>query len=109
MKTNLNPQQLAIDLLDRSECNVQVAAVLADKWGIFSWGWNHVGKGFGCHAEAHCFQRANKKRMQKATLFVAARRKKHKKMVIAKPCRECERLTINVSRVVWRDKDGQWK
>lgn len=86
-----------------------MGAVLADKNGIFAWGWNSQGKGFGEHAEAACFRRANKKRVRNATLFVASKRKKHGKMVIAKPCRECERVAINCKAVLYRDKDGVWR
>ena len=33
-----DPRRLAVDLLPRSRCAVQVAAVIADSFGIFSWG-----------------------------------------------------------------------
>ena len=33
-----DPRRLAVDLLPRSRCAVQVAAVIADGFGIFSWG-----------------------------------------------------------------------
>ena len=51
-----DPRELAIDLLPRSTCAVQVAAVLADANGIFGWGWNSAGSGFGEHAEAAAFR-----------------------------------------------------
>ena len=60
-----DPRQLAVDLLPRSTCLVQVAAVIADKRGIFSWGWNSSGvTGYGEHAEAAAIRRANKRRLR---------------------------------------------
>ena len=80
MEKNLTPRELALDLLDRSSCNVQVAAVLSDNHGIFAWGWNHnptnPNKIKGIHAEAHAISRSNKKRLENAVLTVAARRKR---------------------------------
>jgi len=64
-------------LMGRSRCHVQVAAVLADRHGIFGWGWNSSGwDGYGLHAEAHALQRANRKRLAQATMWVVARRKR---------------------------------
>jgi deoxycytidylate deaminase len=87
---------------------VQVAAVLADSWGIHAWGWNSVGSGFGEHAEAHCIKRANRQRISQSTLYVAAKRKKNNKPVLAKPCRECERVAIKCKKVVFRTKENVW-
>jgi tRNA(Arg) A34 adenosine deaminase TadA len=108
-----DPRQLAIDLLARSTCSVQVAAVLADRQGIFSWGWNSVGDGFGEHAEAAAIRRANKKRLTGSRIYVASRRRKSGNPVRSKPCPMCEALLRGYELywfdVSWRDSDGSWK
>ena len=93
---NCTPKELALLLLSRSNCKIQVAAVLSDSYGIFSWGWNsgprdhnHVK---GVHAETHAFSRANPKRLKGATLTVAARRKKSESQILARPCEKCTPL-----------------
>lgn len=107
-----DPRQLAVDLLDRSECAVQVAAVLGDDHGIFAWGWNSSGPtGFGQHAECHCILRANRDRAVGAVLYVAARRKRNARAVLAMPCDGCQRLIVwaEVGKVIYRCPDGKWK
>lgn len=105
-----DPREVAEALLTRSICNIQVAAVLADHFGIFSWGVNHAGPdGFGEHAEIHCLSRCNRRRLEHSTMYVAARRMKNGKAVIAKPCPACEHALRYVKEVVWRDSDGEWK
>lgn len=99
-----------MELLDRSTCNVQVAAVIADKHGIFAWGQNCSGPdGYGMHAEHHAWLRANKKRLSRATMYVASRRKKSGSTVIAKPCLQCQQIISKVGKVIYRDKDETWK
>lgn len=89
MDTKINPQQLALDLLKRSTCRVQVAAVVSDKHGIFSWGWNHrAADGSGVHAERHAILRANKARLYGARLTIAGKRKKSGGAVCARPCEQ---------------------
>jgi hypothetical protein len=102
--------RLAVDLLSRSICAVQVAAVLEDRWGIFSWGWNHSGSdGYGQHAEAHSLSRANRDRLEGSTMWVAARRRKSGNPVCACPCEGCRAILGKVRDVWYRDKSGQWK
>jgi deoxycytidylate deaminase len=106
-----HPSDLAVDLLVRSICAVQVAAVLEDNWGIFSWGWNSSGSdGMGEHAEYHCLRRANRKRAEYATIWVAAQRRRNKKPVTAKPCSSCHRtlMAYGVRTVWWRDTEKKW-
>lgn len=104
------PTELAVELLDRSTCQVQVAAVLADKHGTFSWGTNHQGfDGYGMHAEHFCWLRSNRKRLSEATMYVAARRKKSGSVVLAKPCLQCQQIIRKIGTVIYRDKDGKWK
>lgn len=104
----MHPTELAIALMSRSQCAVQVGAVLVDVWGIHSWGWNSAGNGFGEHAEAHCLRRANSRRLEGSTMYVAARRKRNGRPVTARPCEVCHRLTRRVDRVVWRNRNGVW-
>lgn len=106
-----DPRQLTLDLLPRSICSVQVAAVIADKRGIFSWGWNSVGSGFGEHAEVAAIRRANKRRLRGATIYVATQRMRSfgPKMVNSMPCFGCEALIMKRGlNVVYRDARGIW-
>ena len=111
MNTRKDPKDLTTDLLKRSVCAVRVAAVLADPCGIHSWSVNHVGDGYGKHAEAACLRRVNLRRLQASTLYVAAERARNERMVIARPCEDCARLIagLGVGRVLWRDRDGDWR
>lgn len=88
MNVRKSARELALDLLARSSCSVQVAAVITDADGrIFAWGWNHVVEsGAGKHAEAHAIERANKQRLFGATITVAGRRKKNGNLLCARPC-----------------------
>src|SRR3990167_2784892 len=110
MKTNIDPREFVVKLLKRSECNVQVAACLSDKKGIFAWSINHAGSnGFGCHAEIACLQRANYRRVSGSVMWVAARRRKSKSIVTAKPCGACYPAVSRCCYVMWRNKAGQWE
>lgn len=105
-----DPRQLALDLLGRSICSVQVAAVLADKHGIFGWGWNSVGGGFGEHAEAAAIRRSSRNRMAGATLYVASQRHRNSRPVLSMPCDECNRRIVkaDLARVFYRDQFERW-
>lgn len=105
-----DPRELAADLLSRSICRVQVAAVIADNVGIVAWGWNSVGTGDGIHAEAHAISRCNRDRLNAhSTIYVASIRKANGKMVPSKPCPECAYLIGKHGlKVVWRDASGEW-
>jgi deoxycytidylate deaminase len=109
MNTKQHPTEIALALLNRSVCAVQVAAVLEDDYGVYAWGWNSSGPdGYGMHAEAHCLSRANLARVKDSTLYVAARRRRSSRPVTAKPCLNCAELIKNVERVVFRDGNGVW-
>jgi tRNA(Arg) A34 adenosine deaminase TadA len=97
---------LVIDLLDRSVCSVQVAAVLYDAYGIFAWGWNSVGNGFGQHAEIHALSRANRRRLPGSTLVVAGRRRGN--VVPSPPCPACRLRLTKVKSVQIQDRSGRW-
>ena len=103
-----DPTDVVLGLLDRSICSIQVAACLVDKWGIYSWAWNHAGDGLGCHAERFVLRRANPKRLSTSTLYVAARRLRNGKTVTARPCLDCQRLIRRVGRTIYRDQAGKW-
>lgn len=109
MKKPPDPRELAVAILERSICNVKVGAVLADKQGIFAWGWNHMGtSGYGVHAEAHCLSRANKARLRDAVMYVAGARSRNGKAVPAQPCPDCSKKVACVGKVVWRDSNNEW-
>lgn len=64
-----------------------MAAVLSDKYGIFAWGWNHLGNtGYGTHAEEHAISRANRNRLKGATITVYGIRRKTP--VFSRPCEQ---------------------
>lgn len=111
MRKPSNAQELAIDILERSECSVRVGAVIKDKTGIVSWGWNSPGPdGMGMHAEAHAISRANKKRLYGATIYVASVRGRNGKSITSKPCVDCQHLITKWNlKVTWRDSDEYWR
>ena len=104
-----DPTDLVVGLLNRSTCAVQVAALLVDDMGVFAWGWNHMGPdGMGQHAEAHCLSRANQSRIVGATMYVAARRKRNRKTITARPCAICGPKVLKCKDVIYRDEEGLW-
>ena len=111
MITNLDPRELADALCTRSQCSVQVAAVLADRRGVFAWGWNSQGlDGFGEHAEAHAIRRGNPRRYGRAVLTVAAVRAKNGKRICSSPCVKCRQRIVKagISTVEYRLPNGHW-
>lgn len=114
MKKYFSPRELTFDLLDRSNCKVQVAAVLSDNYGIFAWGWNSGPRNHtqikGIHAEQMAISRANPKRLKGATLTVAARRKKSQSQILARPCEKCTPLVkkYNIRTIEYTTPDKTW-
>ena len=112
MNTKCSPQQLAVDLLRRSVCTIQCAAVVVDSKGvIFGWGWNSSGAdGLGEHAEAATIRRSNKRRLKGASIYVAGRRTRNGKIVSALPCQECRGLIVSsgIANVFYRVPGGFW-
>ncbi len=111
MKKPDSAAQLAIDILARSQCSVQVGAAISDNNGIFTWGWNSTGpSGFGQCAEKHAIARANKRRLTGATIYIAGIRRRNGKVVLSKPCDSCQKLIDKWQlKAVWRDVYGEWK
>ena len=104
------PEELAKDLSKRSICNVRVAAVVFDSYGICGWGWNSSGKdGMGCHAEAHAIGRTKRSRLVGATIAVYGERNKNT-TVMSFPCDACRKKIVNsgISKVMFSTKEG-WK
>ena len=104
-----DPRKLAEALLNRSVCAVRVGAVIADKHGIFSWGWNSMGSsGYGEHAEAAAIRRANPWRLRGATIYIAGKRARQ---VYSRPCMDCERLIrgYRIYTIIYTDGKGGWK
>lgn len=110
MNKGSDPKGLAIDLLDRSTCQVQVAAVIFDNHGIFAWGHNHMGfDGLGEHAECAAIRRSNRNRLRSSSIAVAGRRKRNAKIVVAFPCAECQARLIKVGiSDVWIQDNLKW-
>lgn len=112
MNTRCSPMDLAIDLIDRSSCNVRVAAVITDRTGrIFSWGWNHAGvDGLGECAEALAIRRANRNRLKGSTIYVAGMRVRNGKFVPSKPCQKCQKLleAAGIKRVFYLTSTRDW-
>lgn len=105
-----DPKEICLSLLKRSNCSVQVAAVLSAPTGIYAWGWNHTGPdGFGEHAEVNCLKRANSKRISKSVMWVASRRRKSGNPVNSRPCGACWPLVKSCAYVVFRNKKGEWE
>jgi pyrimidine deaminase RibD-like protein len=100
-----SPRELALILLHRSRCRVQVAAVIWDKKGIFSWGWNHLNNDAkGTHAEAHAIARANRERLYGARITIAAKRRKNQAQILAKPCENCMELLKSFDLIEYTTK-----
>lgn len=106
-----DPRQLTIDLLARSICSVQVAAVVEDhNRRIVGWGWNSVGSGFGEHAEASAIRRSNRKRLKGATIYVASTRMRNGKTICSRPCDDCDHLIrkVGIRTVIWLNNTDIW-
>lgn len=107
-----DPRDLAVNLLTRSICSIQVASVICDSMGrIVAWGWNNMGPtGYGICAERHAISRGNRDRFHYGTIYVAGKYKDRIKMVKAKPCDECQQKIDGFGMtVVYRDATGEWK
>ena len=108
MNTTKSPKTICVDLLHRSPCRVQMAAVLVDQQQrVYSWGWNNNYQ----HAEVHAIKRANPKRVSGSTLYLAGRRAKSGNWVYAFPCSsKCYKFVLRwgVTRLVSLGKDGVW-
>lgn len=105
-----DPRELATDLLPRSICTVQVAAVIADDHGIFGWGWNSVGSGLGEHAEAAAIRRSSRGRLEYASIYIASQRQRNQKLLFSRPCDDCAKRIRKVGfrYVYYRDARGIW-
>lgn len=105
-----SPKDAALYYMKRSICTVQVGAVLWDKRGFVSAGWNHSGpSGMGEHAEENCLKRASHKRANGAVMWIAGRYKKSKNPVNSSPCAFCWLLLKPCAYVCYRAKDSTWK
>lgn len=105
------PKELALTLLNRSQCSVKVAAVLVDSYGVFSWGWNSSGpSGFGLCAERHAIKRANRWRLPDSEIFIAGMRVRNHSFVEAKPCEKCLAVILKCKiKVIHYYDKGEWK
>ena len=104
-----DPRDLVVDLIPRSTCCVQVSAVIADNRGIFAWGWNSPGGGYGEHAEMAAIRRSNKNRLHGATIYVGSVRQRTGKSIKSKPCPDCQYIIDKYElQVVWRNANEEW-
>lgn len=87
MDTRRLPHELAFDLARRrgSHDSWRMAAVLVDRRGIFSWGWNHMDNGHSIHAEKHAIKNANPRRIPGSILWVVGLTRADRP-ILAKPC-----------------------
>jgi pyrimidine deaminase RibD-like protein len=90
-----------------------MAAIFSDDMGIFAWGWNHSGSGYGTHAEEHAISRANRKRLKGCVASVAGLRHRPTGTVyvFSSPCRErCWPLLerVGVKTIEFLNLNGTW-
>lgn len=110
MNTARDPKEMIDDLLKRSICMVQVAAIVRDTHGNFGWGWNSVGRGFGEHAEVAAIRRSNRDRLKGCSLYVKGRRRRNGKVVLSMPCNACKAAIVSAGiKDVWYcTGEGEW-
>ena len=113
MNTHRDPRELVLALTKRADFKFQVACVIADKQGVFSWGWAHslVNKYTSMHAEIHALSRANRERVKGAIMYVAATPRGQDRFVLAFPCDNC-RLYLNnyqIRQVIFTTPSQTWK
>lgn len=112
MLKNKLPQELCIDLLPRSICNVAVAAVIVDSNGrVSSWAWNHCGEdGLGECAERAAVKRCNPRRLAGSDIYIAGWWHHSKNWVAAIPCSRCMAVLKKrgIRRIYHTRKDGSW-
>ncbi len=105
MNTRRLPEELNVDLLDRSTHRIyQITAVIFDRRGvIFSWGWNHHAQ----HAEHHAISRANRDRLPGATIQTLGRKKDSGNVLLSKPCPDCQRIILKagIAKVIYSEYD----
>ena len=114
MNTRQNPREIAIKLLKRSICKIQMAAVLTDKNGCnFGWGWNYpTPDGFSMHAEFHAIFKANPKRLKGSRIIIVGRRQRSGNFVYSRPCKnKCLLLikSVGISEIEFIAPSGEWK
>jgi deoxycytidylate deaminase len=111
VQKNKTPELLAQEIASRSNCRVQVGAVIYDSKGIISWGWNHIGTGTGQHAEAFALSRANRKRLDRSSIAVFGIQKRNGIWVFSKPCKRCMQSlqSCGIKTIVYSTKEYQFK
>lgn len=108
MNKKIPYDELARIISQRSICNVKVGAIIYDKHGVFAWGWNSSGSGYGLCAERHAISRANRKRLVGATILTVSMRRA--KQICSTPCIKCS-LAIKkagIAKVIYASLNGEW-
>jgi len=100
--------ELTQSIAKRSICTVKVGSVVYDSYGIFAWGWNHVGKGFGECAERYAVRRANKRRLKGASICIISYRRG--KMICSFPCPKCFAVlkACGIKYIECNDTNRKW-
>lgn len=108
MNKKLELKELTKLIANRSSCNIKVGAVIFDQYGIFSWGWNHSGSGNGECAEKHAIKRANKARLDNASIAIVAIRRG--KIICSIPCISCDELlrAYKIRKVFCTNGEKKW-
>ena len=112
MNTRQHPTALASQFAARATGRARVGAVLQDcEDRVFSWGWCHPSSGHNgrsVHAEEHAIARANRTRLDGATLYVCRLTKSG--YGLAKPCDACQRLIskAGIACVLFTVSDPSW-
>ncbi len=99
--------ELARDLSERSDIKIKVGAVIFDKDGIVSWGWNNPGRGYGEHAEAMAIRRLNLRLVDDwSSLRIAVYSTRKGRPITSKPCTNCQKLLegVGILRAVYYRK-----
>ena len=99
------PQELALDLTVRSVMKYQMAAVIFDNRGIFSWGWNYVDGIKSVHAEIHATKRANRHRLTGSAIVVAGIQNSNNKLLLSLPCPDCWRRIelAGITKIIYQN------
>jgi len=108
MNKNQDYFELTKSIALRSICNVKVGAIIYDSLGVFAWGWNNSGDGYGICAERFAIKRSNKRRLSGARIMVISVRKG--KIICSMPCPKCSAVigALGIKYVTCATADGEW-
>ncbi|OGY67355.1 MAG: hypothetical protein A3I24_01900 [Candidatus Harrisonbacteria bacterium RIFCSPLOWO2_02_FULL_41_13b] len=121
LNTHNDPRDVALGLALRSDLKTfNVGAVIFDKYGIFSWGWNHwLARGeqglISVCAERHALgiggeRLVNRRRLAGATIVVAGCKKHNGNIFLARPCEICFPFIVKfrIRKIIYTQRGGSW-